>query len=139
MASSLHLVFCPSLLRMLESAAPPSIDRHEFLPDDATLSRWVIYAPMLERDGVHRSKVYVGSGAKARKAFMCAGINTANEQQSPTLVKKAALGDGSEMGHKDLLCWIPTQVLQTHQSLVFFPCYIYRMAILSSQLALGKL
>lgn len=104
-ASTVSLVFSPSLFEVLKAATPPTIQFFKSLPTDASSSRWGIYVLVLEKPSC-RSKIYIGSGINSFGGV----YNRLKQYDDGFLLPhhvKAALDEGYTIVHKGLLCWIP--------------------------------
>lgn len=111
-ASTASITFFPTLLEVLQSSTPPTIQVFKSLPQPTgRYSLWGVYILVLEKPGC-QSRIYIGSGTSSgegvRDRFTHYDAGTA----LPRLVGYA-LNEGYTIVHKALLCWIPIPTAAT--------------------------
>lgn len=100
------LSFAPSLLEILTSSSPPSLDFFRGLPAlPADEKVWAVYVLLLEKPGCP-AKIYIGSGTDEKAGAKPRLRNYENGTHLPRFVERA-LDDGYAYTNRGLLCWAP--------------------------------
>jgi hypothetical protein len=100
--------FCPSLLDVVQSAAPPLLSWFKSLPTDIPKDPWGIYVIVLEMPG-YEPLLYIGSGTASYRGVRVRIKEHHAHKLSPVNVKKA-LESGYTITHTRLMayCSIPS-------------------------------
>jgi hypothetical protein len=103
----------PGLWEVLRSSSPPTISFLKRLPvySPRFYKHWGVYLHVLEKDGDHRPKIYIGSGTS--KQGVGARLNQyKNGHWIPFYVQRAQK-KGYKISFTGLLCWAPVPSAST--------------------------